>query len=232
MTGPRGNGRARWDAWPGWPTGGGSVAAAIAIDATVVRMLLVPAVMHLLSRANWWLPDRSIGGFPSCSGCSAPRPERVPADEVQQPAQLRRRRCRVGVVHGSAYPGGDALGRLGGGELAGVVAGLDVRPQPGGEPLVPGDRVLGGGAAPGGPGAEPAGEDGVGAVQGAEADGADELAGGERLQLAGHQRSAQDGHAAVQRDGVGEPEPGVAPGVPAERGDLQGDVGVEDVAAR
>jgi len=25
----------------------------------VVRMLLVPAVMHLLGRANWWLP-RSI----------------------------------------------------------------------------------------------------------------------------------------------------------------------------
>jgi len=35
------------------------MAAAIAIDATVVRMLLVPAVMHLLGRANWWLP-RSV----------------------------------------------------------------------------------------------------------------------------------------------------------------------------
>jgi putative drug exporter of the RND superfamily len=32
------------------------MAAAIFIDATVVRMLLVPAVMHLLGRANWWLP--------------------------------------------------------------------------------------------------------------------------------------------------------------------------------
>ena len=30
--------------------------AAILIDATIVRMLLVPAVMHLLGRANWWLP--------------------------------------------------------------------------------------------------------------------------------------------------------------------------------
>lgn len=96
---------------------------------------------------------------------------------------------------------------------------------------MPGDRVLGGGAAPGGPAAEPAGQDGVGAVEGAEADGADELAGGERLQLAGQQRSAQDGHAAVERDGVGEPEPGVAPGVPTELGDLQDDVGVEDVTA-
>jgi len=70
-----------------------------------------------------------------------------------------------------------------------------------------------------------------GLVEGAEADGAAELAGRERLKLAGHQRSAQDGHAAVQRDAVGEPEPGVAPGVPAEHGDLQDDFGVEDIAA-
>jgi putative drug exporter of the RND superfamily len=33
------------------------MATAILVDATVVRMLLVPAVMHLLGRANWWLPD-------------------------------------------------------------------------------------------------------------------------------------------------------------------------------
>src|SRR5262245_4418868 len=30
--------------------------AAILVDATVIRMLLVPAVMHLLGRYNWWLP--------------------------------------------------------------------------------------------------------------------------------------------------------------------------------
>jgi putative drug exporter of the RND superfamily len=35
---------------------GVGMAAAILIDATVVRMLLVPAVMHLLGRRNWWLP--------------------------------------------------------------------------------------------------------------------------------------------------------------------------------
>ena len=35
---------------------GVGMAAAILIDATIVRMLLVPAVMHLLGRANWWLP--------------------------------------------------------------------------------------------------------------------------------------------------------------------------------
>jgi RND superfamily putative drug exporter len=32
------------------------LAAAILIDATIVRMVLVPATMALLGRANWWLP--------------------------------------------------------------------------------------------------------------------------------------------------------------------------------
>jgi RND superfamily putative drug exporter len=35
---------------------GVGMAAAILVDATVVRLLLVPAVMHLLGRANWWMP--------------------------------------------------------------------------------------------------------------------------------------------------------------------------------
>ena len=35
---------------------GVGMAAAIFIDATVVRLLLVPAVMHLLGKANWWMP--------------------------------------------------------------------------------------------------------------------------------------------------------------------------------
>lgn len=35
---------------------GVGMAAAILIDATVVRMVLVPAAMQLLGRANWWLP--------------------------------------------------------------------------------------------------------------------------------------------------------------------------------
>jgi RND superfamily putative drug exporter len=32
------------------------LAVAVLIDATVVRLVLVPAVMELLGRANWWLP--------------------------------------------------------------------------------------------------------------------------------------------------------------------------------
>jgi RND superfamily putative drug exporter len=33
------------------------LASAIFLDATVVRMVLVPAVMQLLGSANWWIPD-------------------------------------------------------------------------------------------------------------------------------------------------------------------------------
>jgi RND superfamily putative drug exporter len=35
---------------------GVGLVAAILVDATVIRMLLVPAVMHLLGPSNWWLP--------------------------------------------------------------------------------------------------------------------------------------------------------------------------------
>jgi RND superfamily putative drug exporter len=37
---------------------GVGMVAAILVDATIVRMLLVPAVMQLLGRSNWWLPRR------------------------------------------------------------------------------------------------------------------------------------------------------------------------------
>jgi RND superfamily putative drug exporter len=42
---------------------GVGLASAVALDATIVRMLLVPATMELLGDANWWLPkwlDRII----------------------------------------------------------------------------------------------------------------------------------------------------------------------------
>jgi RND superfamily putative drug exporter len=37
---------------------GVGMASAILLDATIVRLLLVPAVMHILGRVNWWLPAR------------------------------------------------------------------------------------------------------------------------------------------------------------------------------
>ena len=32
------------------------LAAGIVVDATVIRALLVPAILRLLGRANWWMP--------------------------------------------------------------------------------------------------------------------------------------------------------------------------------
>ncbi|MBM0123519.1 MMPL family transporter [Pimelobacter simplex] len=52
------------------------LATAIALDATVVRLVLVPATMKLLGHANWWLPgwlDRLLPG-----GAGRPGDEPVP----------------------------------------------------------------------------------------------------------------------------------------------------------
>ena len=37
------------------------LATAIFVDATLVRMVLVPAIMTLLGDANWWCPRRVTG---------------------------------------------------------------------------------------------------------------------------------------------------------------------------
>jgi RND superfamily putative drug exporter len=49
------------------------LAAAIFLDATVVRMVLVPAVMQLLGRRNWWIPAWLERALPSL-GVEAPSP--------------------------------------------------------------------------------------------------------------------------------------------------------------
>ena len=43
------------------------MAAAVAVDATVVRCVLVPAIMSLLGRAGWWLPGWLERGMPHLS---------------------------------------------------------------------------------------------------------------------------------------------------------------------
>ena len=55
------------------------VAVAVALDATVVRALLVPATMRLLGKWNWWMParlERIVGS-------------RLPASEAEIEAALR-----------------------------------------------------------------------------------------------------------------------------------------------
>ncbi|TXJ75457.1 MMPL family transporter [Streptomyces lavendulae] len=44
-----------------------ALAAAVALDAFVLRTLLVPALMHLLGAANWWLPGCLERGLPRIS---------------------------------------------------------------------------------------------------------------------------------------------------------------------
>ncbi|TDB96531.1 MMPL family transporter [Actinomadura sp. 7K534] len=61
---------------------GVGLAVAVALDATVVRLVLVPATMSLLGRANWWLPRPLARILPDIDvhGGSAPPavPEREP----------------------------------------------------------------------------------------------------------------------------------------------------------
>lgn len=44
-----------------------ALAAAVALDAFVLRTLLVPALMHMLGGANWWLPERLDRWLPRIS---------------------------------------------------------------------------------------------------------------------------------------------------------------------
>jgi len=66
------------------------LATAILIDATVVRMVLLPATMSLLGEANWWLPawlDRLLpGSRPPAGGTAAVAPHAV-APPSAAPAQ-------------------------------------------------------------------------------------------------------------------------------------------------
>ena len=44
---------------PGLQQFGLGLAFAVLIDATLVRALLVPSLMAIMGRWNWWLPSRS-----------------------------------------------------------------------------------------------------------------------------------------------------------------------------
>ena len=55
------------------------LAVAILVDATVVRLVLVPAVMELLGRANWWLPGWLDRLLPQTSRSENELPAAAPA---------------------------------------------------------------------------------------------------------------------------------------------------------
>ena len=75
------------------------MAIAVALDATVVRALLVPATMRLLGRWNWWMPARA-GAARRRAGCRRPRPKwrRRPDERAAARARASSRRgCRRGL---------------------------------------------------------------------------------------------------------------------------------------
>jgi RND superfamily putative drug exporter len=62
------------------------MATAILIDATIVRMVLVPATMAMLGGANWWLPRWLDRVLPRIShGEAAPLPSYEPSGHAVQP---------------------------------------------------------------------------------------------------------------------------------------------------
>ncbi|MGW2666721.1 MMPL family transporter [Streptomyces sp. NPDC001272] len=70
-----------------------ALAAAVALDAFVLRTLLVPALMHLLGAANWWLPawlERRLPRIsiePPDSGPCATLPPQRPHANHSEPAE-------------------------------------------------------------------------------------------------------------------------------------------------
>jgi len=75
---------------------GVGMVAAVLVDATIIRMLLVPAVMHLLGRGNWWLPRTMARRLPQLHiegpPAAFPRPSmsRSRPDEVSSSTNWRR----------------------------------------------------------------------------------------------------------------------------------------------
>ncbi|MFC5799652.1 MMPL family transporter [Streptomyces formicae] len=72
------------------------LAAAVALDAFILRTALVPAAMHLLGRSNWWLPGWLERRLPHLA--VEPREEEpvaAPVVEAEEPAPYG-----VSVVHG------------------------------------------------------------------------------------------------------------------------------------
>lgn len=62
------------------------LAAAVALDAFILRTLLVPALMHMLGGANWWLPawlDRRLPRI-SIEPPAAPAPVRLPGPRAAE----------------------------------------------------------------------------------------------------------------------------------------------------
>ncbi|WNM31680.1 MMPL family transporter [Streptomyces sp. Li-HN-5-11] len=68
-----------------------SLAVAVALDALLIRMVVVPALMHLCGGANWWLPRRLDRALPRVS-------VEGPSDEPVRPPRTMRERETAGLA--------------------------------------------------------------------------------------------------------------------------------------
>jgi uncharacterized membrane protein YdfJ with MMPL/SSD domain len=66
---------------------GFGIAVALALDATVVRLLLIPAAMRLLGEHNWYLP-RWLAWLPNLQVEGAHQPQASPADAAHDPRKI------------------------------------------------------------------------------------------------------------------------------------------------
>ncbi|MFD4699249.1 MMPL family transporter [Streptomyces niveus] len=68
---------------------GFALAVAVLVDATLIRVVLVPALMRLLGNSNWWLPGRLDRVLPrvELTEGSAPPPDDAPAEAVGRPRE-------------------------------------------------------------------------------------------------------------------------------------------------
>lgn len=87
---------------------------ALILDATIIRMLLVPAVMHLLRGDNWWAPrwvktlSEKVGHNENLEGTSAPVPNEWPVvtaqpREPKQPIAESLPAADAGVEHDDVF---------------------------------------------------------------------------------------------------------------------------------
>jgi RND superfamily putative drug exporter len=71
---------------------------AVLVDATLVRMLLVPAFMHVLGSANWWAPKPVAPALRhQRGGCSAAIRGVPEGHSSARRSSLRRRSARAGL---------------------------------------------------------------------------------------------------------------------------------------
>jgi RND superfamily putative drug exporter len=80
---------------------GVGMAIAVAIDATIIRVLLVPATMRLLGRWNWWAPG-PLARFADRVGFSHVEDEDIDPDAAEEARELE--------AHPAGAAGGGSVG--------------------------------------------------------------------------------------------------------------------------